>query len=444
MSKNSSQLRPQAHTSIRRVFLLSVLAGGVILAGILATLQQTETQGVFDNLVRRGNAEKKNDGFYDLTPDQGNKGGAVWFPERVSLNEPFIFECDINLGSRDGDGADGIAFVFQRASTGTNTIGVYGGGMGFFNISPSLDIEFDTWDNGSGFGDLPNDHICILKNGDVGNILASSVCAKSNCANIEDGANHRVKIEWTPGVNTLKVYFDSELRMTYTNNIVSNVFSGNRWVHFGMTAATGGASNLQRVRPLELQAVGENNSFPVEWLYVDAKRSGDNAIISWGTASEQNSDFFAVERSLDNQVYEELGQAPAAGTSLETREYSFTDPGITSMGTERIYYRLRQVDIDGLFEYSQVVEVQLEPASETFSLQLAPNPAHDLAKIQISGLKSKAAQVNVYNTNGQNMWKGTPVTGEEIGLDVASWPRGIYFVQLTDGVRKLQKTLVLE
>ncbi|MEZ4826978.1 MAG: hypothetical protein R3C61_11970 [Bacteroidia bacterium] len=205
-------------------------------------------------------------------------------------------------------------------------------GRSYAGISPSLTIEFDTYDNGSSVKDLSDDHISYVKSGNQTKTLTSTVCIKPSCANIEDGAVHSVKIEWKPNTYTLDTYIDGDLRVSYTGDIVNTIFSGQEWVYFGMTAATGGARNLQKFYPTAFQAVGESNSFPVEWLYIDAKEENGNGVITWGTAKELNSDYFAVERSTDGQEFKELDRVAAAGVSNENLDYTFTDYQVTAPG----------------------------------------------------------------------------------------------------------------
>ncbi len=165
-------------------------------------------------------------------------------------------------------GGDGIAFVLQRDNTPppNNTTAspatansYYGQGehLGYVGISPSLGIEFDTHQNP---GESAFDHIAISRNGDVYDKLSGEVAAKldafSNPADIEDGVAHAIKITWDKPSNTLKVYFDGVLRLTYTNDIVASLFGANPAnVYWGFTAATSGADNQQGVCDLDMKII---------------------------------------------------------------------------------------------------------------------------------------------------------------------------------------------
>jgi hypothetical protein len=170
----------------------------------------------------------------------------MWFRRKADLNQEFDLSATLNFGSSNG-GADGIVFAFQNLCSNA---GGNGGGMGIQGVSPSLFVEFDSYQN-TEFSDPSNDHIGILRNGQVNHSAATSlvapVCALENCGNIETGAGFPVRIHWQPDEQTLDVYFDNVLRTSYTGNVVDQIFGGNPYVYWGFTAATGGLNNVHSV-----------------------------------------------------------------------------------------------------------------------------------------------------------------------------------------------------
>ena len=110
---------------------------------------------------------------------------------------------------------------------------------------------------------------------------------------------------------------------------------------------------------------------PVE-LTAFAVAAGPQAVqAAWTTASERNSQRFILERSRDGRQFAEAGTVAAAGTSTTARTYSLTDAQLPA-GATALYYRLRQVDLDGSFSYSPVRTVLLPAA--TASLRAVPQP----------------------------------------------------------------------
>ena len=190
-----------------------------------------------------GNAVSTSCNCWRLTQASNGQNGSVWNVNLFDLSNPFNFNFDVFLGCNDG-GADGLAFVLQPLSVNA---GSPGGGIGYQGINPSLAVEMDNYQNG---GEPGYDHMAIQRNGDVshngGNNLAGPVPVSAATNNIEDCAWHALNVVWNPVTQTLQVYFDGVLRLTYTGDIINNIFGGNPNVYWGFTSATGGANNLHQ------------------------------------------------------------------------------------------------------------------------------------------------------------------------------------------------------
>jgi len=184
---------------------------------------------------------------YQLTPDSLWKEGSVWNNNKIDLNNSFDLYFDLYFGIHDVTGADGMTFTLQPLST---NIGNAGLGLGVGGVTPSLIVEYDTYQNTP--YDIVADHIAIEKNGNVDhntlNTLAGPIQASASSINIEDGQFHTSRVKWNAATKTLDVYFDCVLRLSYTNDVVANIFAGNPNVYYGFTASTGGSKNEQIVR----------------------------------------------------------------------------------------------------------------------------------------------------------------------------------------------------
>ncbi|MFQ5448826.1 MAG: hypothetical protein ACE5FF_18025, partial [Saprospiraceae bacterium] len=194
-----------------------------------------------------GSAEQVTDTCWSLTPALNFQAGSIWNLDKINLDNSFQVIMELSFGCKDDFGADGILFGFQPVST---SIGQSGEGLGFQGVSPSLGIEFDTWQNNN-LGDPAYDHVAISKNGDLNHgsssNLAGPVPATSPATNIEDCQFHSLRVNWDAETHELEVWFDCSLRLTYTGDIVNDIFGGDPWVFWGFTSATGGANNLQQV-----------------------------------------------------------------------------------------------------------------------------------------------------------------------------------------------------
>lgn len=131
---------------------------------------------------------------------------------------------------------------------------------------------------------------------------------------------------------------------------------------------------------------------PVEVENLRAEDSNEGTLISWTTLSERSTDYFTVERSYDGIDFELLSEIKGAGTSSQRIDYSFLDSEIRSNAT--VYYRLRQIDLDGKANYSKSISHITPTYTEIYTAQnqlffnfekSQPNPVH----------------LNIYNLNGQ-------------------------------------------
>jgi gliding motility-associated-like protein len=209
-----------------------------------------KAEGQFTSL---GSAVGNNCGCVTLTPNVGNSSGAAWYNQQLNLNNSFDLSIEIELGCTDLNGADGMAFVLQR--NGLSAIGTTGGNIGYAGggFNQSIAVLLDTYQN-STEGDPSYDHISINTNGDIfhntANNLDGPVRIIAGIDNVEDCAKHTLRVVWNATTKNLRAFFDGNLRVQANVDIVNSIFSGNPNVYWGMTAGTGGLSNLQRFCPI--------------------------------------------------------------------------------------------------------------------------------------------------------------------------------------------------
>lgn len=94
---------------------------------------------------------------------------------------------------------------------------------------------------------------------------------------------------------------------------------------------------------------------PVEWLTFTTTCTTNNALVKWSTATEQNNDYFTVQRSTDGFIWDNIGTVNGAGNSSQVNAYTFVDPQLLSATT---YYRIRQTDYNGQHSYSSLSTLQ--------------------------------------------------------------------------------------
>ena len=179
---------------------------------------------------------------------------------------------------------------------------------------------------------------------------------------------------------------------------------------------------------------------PINVLDITAVRRGADVLVSWTTASEQNSARFEVERSTDGIHFTGVGQVQAAGYSTSQRNYRFTD---VQVARSILFYRLKMIDADGNFKRSDIrVVAKAGTAAQDFLLY--PNPAVADVKLVLTDVAANDTELQVINHLGQVVQTALVKKGAQfIKLDVSSMAKGIYVVKLTsNGNVQVKKLMV--
>ncbi|MFK7923671.1 MAG: T9SS type A sorting domain-containing protein, partial [Bacteroidia bacterium] len=174
-----------------------------------------------------------------------------------------------------------------------------------------------------------------------------------------------------------------------------------------------------------------SGTLPVEWLEFLAKREGEIGLLSWATASETNADYFSIERSVDGNQFIPIGTEKASGTTSQISAYSFRDATLYHVAVERVYYRLRQIDLNGGFDYSNIVELKLDENRQTLWLNAMPIPASKVLRVEYSAIGKQASRLEVYTLTGTKLHSQSLINEQgEVEIVVESWAEGIYYLRL--------------
>ncbi len=164
--------------------------------------------------------------------------------------------------------------------------------------------------------------------------------------------------------------------------------------------------------------VVEEVALPVELTKFNVSKTDDKILLDWQTASEINNDRFEIERSTDANRFSSIGKVKGEGNSQRINDYSFIDD--QPMQGEN-YYRLKQIDIDGAFAYSEVVSIEVAKAE----ISVSPKSTLD----QISITTGNASSIIVRSFSGQFMSSQSSTDGN-FTVDMTNYPRGIYFLSI--------------
>jgi hypothetical protein len=169
---------------------------------------------------------------------------------------------------------------------------------------------------------------------------------------------------------------------------------------------------------------------------------GSNVILNWSTATELNNFGFEVQRSISGNEFATIGFIQGHGTTTESKSYRFVDANLLA---GNYTYRLKQVDFNGTFAYSDEVNAEVTSPVQFELSQNYPNPFNPSTTIKFSIPQSSNVTLRIFNTLGQevsilinqNMESGV----HTINFDASELNSGIYFYRLDAGqfteVRKM-------
>ena len=172
---------------------------------------------------------------------------------------------------------------------------------------------------------------------------------------------------------------------------------------------------------------------PVELTSFDGTTDGDNVVLTWSTASEENNAGFEVQRRRKGSSFQQIGFVDGAGTTVQTQDYQFTDRTVP-FESENLTYRLKQIDFDGVFEYGEPVNISLRTPDQFKLHSSFPNPARGRTTIRYDLPRPAVVHLSLYNALGQKvaaLTEGSQSAGrKEIEINASRFSSGKYFYQL--------------
>lgn len=202
----------------------------------------------------------------------------------------------------------------------------------------------------------------------------------------------------------------------------------------GLTALTGGGLAY---------TIGSNSVvLPIELLHFSADAlSMDDVLLTWITATELNSDRFDVERSVDLQQWKKVAEVEAAGISHETLNYLAHDldpePGVS-------YYRLKLIDRDGSFEYSNIETIALNQASSAAGSPVVyPNPSNGAFSIGLPNNGDGNWALQIHDVSGKVVWKQAVQDQPRLEVQNGMLAAGVYTLRVSTATAQFMQTIVI-
>jgi hypothetical protein len=225
------------------------------------------------------------------------------------------------------------------------------------------------------------------------------------------------------------------------------VLEGNANARFRILFASDANTTAVGVAIDNFSIYGDVVPLPVELLSFEGALNGTNIDLSWATASEENNDFFEIQRSSNGKDFYTLGQVSGNGTVNERRYYHYVDRN-PEMGVN--FYRLKQVDFDGQFEIHKTIGIDQASSTARFEVVLRPNPSKFTNRFEISVLSddtTRPLSVRLMSISGAVFFDEVIDNGVNTKLSLvpyASLGTGIYVLSVIQGNQRSVSKLIVD
>jgi hypothetical protein len=242
------------------------------------------------------------------------------------------------------------------------------------------------------------------------------------------------RIKWTKSTNTLQTYYNNIL---IKSNIVDLVGLLGATVYWGFSSGcycvTGGPSiNNMFFNGIRL--------LPFSITSFTAEKKNSGVKLNWESNSEQNTSHFIVEKSLDGSNFSALQRVEASGNSSTQKNYTATDAK-PIYGTN--FYRLKMVDLDGRFTYSDIVAIKIN--NDSYNVSVFPNPVQNELQIQIPSTVKAECTIQLRDISGKLIRQKTVQLNNTLlstSMNMEDLGKGLYMLVVQYGdIKETQKII---
>lgn len=211
----------------------------------------------------------------------------------------------------------------------------------------------------------------------------------------------------------------------------------------GLRIAIGapGDDNNGNLQAGQVKAYSIASLLPVELSHFDGSAENEQIKLYWATTTETNNNGFDIHRSPDGKNWQSIGFVAGQGTTTIAQQYEFIDP----QPQKNInYYRLRQFDFDGAFEYSKTIAVAFENTGQGVAMQVYPNPTTGTLTLSLDNPSQQPLQMTIHNSLGQLVWQSTPTAVTTQHQERLQLEAGLYYVSAKVGQQVGYERVVVE
>lgn len=229
----------------------------------------------------------------------------------------------------------------------------------------------------------------------------------------------------------------SSTSWTYTNGTSAATITGSSPAYSKATSAAGLTAGTYY-----FGVGGLGSSLPVAILkFAATKNINDDVLLNWITSSEINNDHFEIQRSVDCIKFESIVQIKGAGNSNTEIQYSSIDKTpFAKLNETKLYYRLKQIDFDGKYQYTEIKEVGVQKMdanlnATNFIISTYPNPTTQLLNIDIETTDAKSISLSLLDANGKSLLSQQyqiDKVKQTFQLNTSQLAPGVYMLNILD------------
>jgi hypothetical protein len=263
-------------------------------------------------------------------------------------------------------------------------------------------------------------------------------------------------IEHSVGAGEVDITFhfkdSARSQISDVTDVVIGHFDGSDWESYGATSSSSGfegsvtVENITNFSPFSFGFKTPLSALPVELISFEAKRNNNEVEVLWATAAEINNEKFEIQRSYDGKSFDLVHVEYGQGNSFGLTNYEFVDNDVVS---HIVYYRLKQVDFDGTFTYSDVVVVVTSDSDIERAIDVYPNPnTGNLIFLKATDNLGDFARARLLTSSGvlvtevSNLFISSK-TYSAISIDNKPNP-GVYFLEISGQGNTVYKKLIFK
>ena len=258
-----------------------------------------------------------------------------------------------------------------------------------------------------------------------------------------------VKREWnihqnTDGGDTANIEFlydpavEKGEQFNINGSLVIGHYTNNAWNESGATLSGDTVISNSTFHSFSPFAFGNDHSLPIRLLSFNANRQQNgNVLLNWIIINETNNKEFDIERSIDGIHFDRIGKVAGRVNSIISNSYAFTD--MQPQGNI-LYYRLKQIDMNGRYSHSPVVIVKI---ASKYAYSIYSNPVNHNLILKQNNIKEETVQATIIDAGGKMMYSNKLNMNSGYGnIDVSKLLHGKYSIQINNGSDKYITTFI--